>query len=70
MKKTISMISQEFVNEETNQTVEGVTIIIDGFFKEVVNVLRHKNPHYQTNLELINDALMKGLAVIRDEKNN
>lgn len=70
MKKTISMISEEFVNEETNQTVEGITILIDGFFKEVVNVLRQKNLHYQTNIELINDALMKGLTVIRDEKND
>lgn len=70
MKKTISMISEKFENAETGESIEGITIMIDGFFKQVLTILREKNPHYQTNLELINDALMKGLNIIREEKNN
>lgn len=69
MKKTISIMSEEFENEETGEKIEGITVMIDGFFKEVISALRQKNPHYQSNVELINDALMKGLTIIRDESN-
>lgn len=69
MKKTISMMSEEFENEQTGEKVEGITIMIDGFFKDFLYILKEKNPQYQTNLDLINDALMKGLDLIRKETN-
>ena len=35
MKKTISMISEEFENEQTGEKVEGIKIMIDGILKEL-----------------------------------
>lgn len=66
MKKTISIISEEFENEKTGEKVEGITIMVDGMFKEVLNVIRTENPQYENNVSLIQDALMKGLEAIKN----
>lgn len=66
MKKTISIISEEFENEKTGEKVEGITIMVDGVFKEVLNVIRTENPQYENNVSLIQDALMKGLEAIKN----
>lgn len=66
MKKTISIISEEFENEKTGEKVEGITIMVDGMFKEVLNIIRTDNPQYENNVSLIQDALMKGLEAIKN----
>ncbi|MBO5057766.1 MAG: hypothetical protein J6C64_15615 [Lachnospiraceae bacterium] len=66
MKKTISIISEEFENEKTGEKVEGITIMVDGVFREVLNVIRTENPQYENNVSLIQDALMKGLEAIKN----
>lgn len=66
MKKTISIISEEFENEKTGEKVEGITIMVDGMFKEVLNIIRTENPQYENNVSLIQDALMKGLEAIKN----
>lgn len=66
MKKTISIISEEFENEKTGEKVEGITIMVDGMFKEVLNIIRKDNPQYENNVSLIQDALMKGLEAIKN----
>lgn len=38
MTKTISIISEEFENEKTGEKVEGITIIVDGVFKEFLDI--------------------------------
>lgn len=66
MKKTISVITEEFENEKTGEKVEGITIIVDGIFKEFIDVIKMRNPEYKSNVEVIKDALVKGLEVIKD----
>lgn len=66
MKKTISIISEEFENEKTGEKVEGITIMVDGMFKEALNIIRTENPQYENNVSLIQDALMKGLEAIKN----
>lgn len=66
MKKTISIISEEFENEKTGEKVEGITIMVDGMFKEVLNIIRTDNPQYENNVSLIQDALMRGLEAIKN----
>lgn len=66
MKKTISIISEEFENEKTGEKVEGITIMVDGMFKEVLKIIRTENPQYENNVSLIQDALMKGLEAIKN----
>jgi len=67
MKKSISIISEMFENEKTGESIEGVTIMIDGVFKEVIDILRSNNQEYDSNVDLIADALMRGMEAIRDK---
>ncbi len=66
MKKTISMISEEFENEQTGEKVEGITIMIDGILKEFFNIMKIEQPKYENNLTIMQDVLMKGLESMRD----
>lgn len=66
MKKTISMISEEFENEQTGEKVEGITIMIDGILKEFFNIMKIEQPNYKNNLSIMQDVLMKGLESMRD----
>ena len=60
MKKTITIISEEFENEKTGELVEGVTIIVDGMLKKFLNIIKLEKPEYETNTSIIHDALMRG----------
>ena len=66
MKKTISMISEEFENEQTGEKVEGITIMIDGILKEFFNIMKIEQPKYENNLTIMQDVLMKVLESMRD----
>ncbi len=68
MKKTISIMSEEFENEQTGERVEGVTIMIDGILKEFLDIIKLQNPQYKDNIGIIQSALMKGLEEIKDGK--
>lgn len=66
MKNTISIMTEMFENEKTGEKVEGVTIMVDGVFKEFLNLIKMKNPQYENNVNIIQDALMKGLESIKN----
>lgn len=59
-------MSEEFENEKTGEKVEGVTIMVDGVFKEFLDIIKHQKPQYENNVSLIQDALMKGLESIKN----
>lgn len=61
MKNTISIMTEMFENEKTGENVEGVTIMVDGVFKDFLDLIKMKNPQYESNVNIIQDALMKGL---------
>lgn len=65
MKKTISILTEEFENEQTNEKVEGITIIVDGMLKDFVEIVKAKDSSYQTTVDVIQDSLMKGLDEVR-----
>ncbi|SEJ42789.1 hypothetical protein SAMN04488127_1729 [Bhargavaea ginsengi] len=70
MKKTISIISEQFQNEKTGEYVEGITIMIDGILKEFTEIIKEKEPMYKNNMQLIQEALMIGLEQIKDKYDN
>lgn len=65
MKKTITMINEEFENESTGEKVEGITIIVDSILKQVIDIIKMKQPDYKNNVSVLQDALMRGLEDIR-----
>ena len=70
MNKKITMMSEEFENEQTGQKVEGITIIIDGMLKQFLEIIKEKGPNYESNIEVMQSAIMKGLEMIKDEIDN
>ena len=66
MKKTISIMTEEFVNEKTGESVEGITIMIDGVIKDLFDIIKHEKKEYSDNVSIVQDALMKGLEEIKN----
>ncbi len=58
---TITILDEEFENEKDGSKVRGITIIVDGKFKDVIDTLMVKKPEYQTYTEIIRDALFTGI---------
>jgi len=67
MKKTISNMTEEFENEKTGEKVEGVTIMVDGVLKEFINIIQSKDSKYRSSVDVIQDALMKGLEEMKKD---
>jgi len=67
MNKKITLITEEFENEQTGEKIEGITVIVDGILKQFLDVLKTKEPKYKNNLDIIQDALMKGLEKVKTE---
>lgn len=65
MKKTISIMTEEFENEKTGERVEGITIMVDGIFKEILDIIKQKK-EYNNNVSIVQDALFKGLEEIKN----
>lgn len=61
------MISEQFEKDSTGESVEGITIMIDGVLQQFLSIIMQKNTAYKSNLEIIQDALMKGLEKIKNE---
>lgn len=66
MKKTISIMTEQFENEKTGEKVEGITIMIDGMLKEMFEIFKN-NGKYENNASIVQDALMRGISSIKDE---
>ncbi|MCC8024398.1 MAG: hypothetical protein LIP16_03735 [Clostridium sp.] len=66
MKKTVTIVSEEFENEKTGEKVEGITIMVDGILKEFLDIIKAQKPQYKNNVSVIQDALMQGLEVIKN----
>ncbi len=66
MKKTISIMTEEFENEKTGERVEGITIMVDGAIKELFDIIKREKKEYSNNVSIVQDALMKGLEEIKN----
>ncbi len=66
MKKTISIMTEEFENEKTGERVEGITIMVDGAIKELFDIIKREKVEYESNASIVQDALMKGLEQIKN----
>lgn len=67
MNKKITILREDFEIEQTGETVEGITIIVDGLLKDFFEIILQRSSKYKNNLEIVQDALMKGLEGIRTE---
>jgi len=57
----MTLMEEWFENEQTGEQVPGVTLVIDGTMKRVMDALMVKYPAYQTYTQLVQAALVKGI---------
>lgn len=60
-KNTVTILSEEFENDKTGEKVEGITIIVDGKLKEVLDLIKIRNKNYNNYTEILRDALFEGI---------
>lgn len=66
---TVTILNEEFENDKTGEKVQGITIIVDGKLKEVLNLLMKNNPDYKNYTEIVRDAFFDGInSMIREYK--
>lgn len=62
MGNKITMMRETFTNDKTGENVDGITIIIDGVLKQVLDkIISENNEKYTDYTTLLQDALMKGI---------
>lgn len=67
--KTVTILNEEFENDKTGEKVQGITIIVDGKLKEVLDLLMKNNPDYKKYTEIVRDAFFDGInSMIREHK--
>lgn len=69
MNNTVTILNEEFENDKTGEKVQGITIIVDGKLKEVLDLLMKNNPNYKNYTEIVRDAFFDGInSMIREHK--
>ena len=53
---TVIILNEEFENDKTGEKVQGITIIVEGKLKEVLDLLMKNNPNYKNYTEIVRDA--------------
>ena len=67
MNNKIVMVSEQFEKGDGGERIEGITIMIDGKLQQVLSVILQRKPDYTTYLEIVQDALLRGLEQIKNE---
>lgn len=65
---TVTILNEEFENDKTGEKVQGITIIMDGKLKEVIDLLMKNNPNYKNYTEIVRDAFFNGINSMIVEK--
>ena len=66
---TVTILNEEFENDKTGEKVQGITIIVDGKLKEVLDLLMKNNPDYKNYTVIVRDAFFDGInSMIREHK--
>ena len=66
---TVTILNEEFENDKTGEKVQGITIIVDGKLKEVLDLLMKNNPDSKNYTEIVRDAFFDGInSMIREHK--
>ena len=69
MDNTVTILNEEFENDKTDEKVQGITIIVEGKLKEVLDFLMKNNPDYKNYTEIVRDAFFNGInSMIREHK--
>lgn len=60
----VTFMENTYTNEKTGEKAQGVTVILNGGFGEMFEMIRKENPKYENNIMIFRDALFFGLNAI------
>lgn len=66
MSEKIHILQEEFENEKTGEKVAGVTFLIDGKLKQIMDIII-ANSRYKNYPDLIHAAFLRGMEQIMHE---
>lgn len=62
----LRLLNEKFINDETGEEVEGITIMIDGQFKQVLDILMANSGDYSKYYEIIRDIIFSGTSQLME----
>lgn len=57
----ITMLCEQFQNHQTGETVEGITVMIEGRFKQMLDIFMHEEGAYENYTQLFKDIIFAGV---------
>ncbi len=66
-EQTFTIIRDTFGKQGSDETIEGLTIIIDGKIKEVFDAILCRSSQYSSYTELLSDVIVNGVSKIIDD---
>ena len=64
MSETVTFLQDEFEKGTRGEKVQGITIIVDGAVKQVMDMVMRKNSNYKDYTSIVRDAFFSGLNQI------
>lgn len=58
---TMRIFTETYENEKTGEQVEGITIMIDGKLKQILDIIIQKDEIYNNYTEVIKDIVFTGI---------
>ena len=66
-KDTFTIMRETFGKQGSDETVEGLTIIIDGKLKEMFDIIINKTGKYEDYTGLMSNVILNGINKIIEE---
>ena len=60
-ESVVTILNEEFENDKTGEKVQGLTIIVDGKLKQVMDIIMEKDENYNNYTEIVRDSLFNGI---------
>lgn len=60
-ENVVTILNEEFENDKTGEKVQGLTIIVDGKLKQVMDIIIEKDENYNNYTEIVRDSLFNGI---------
>lgn len=68
-ENVVTILNEEFENDKTGEKVQGLTIIVDGKLKQVMDIIIEKDENYNNYTEIVRDSLFNGVNNIINKIN-
>lgn len=65
-EKNLSLLVAQYISKETGENVTGITIMIDGYLKKVMDIMITNEKMYETYAEIVRDSLFAGLKQLTE----